>query len=208
MQFRNSGSLVLALMMSTLPAISQEPQLRGIAEFQQVAVKANPIGSKLFTQCRPTNFRCVKVEISNELSTPILVDGDQAQAVSGSQSFNQATQKELTDGSGCDPSAFAKAMVAVVGVASAGLAAPIASEIAKKNEALGIPCGYDEVRLQIEEIRLGKRILLPGDKTVGLLCFSVPTTPDSLDVKITIPVVTKAPDQVAGQVEVQTSLLK
>lgn len=193
-------------MLSAIPS-SLCQELRGLAEFQQVAVKANPIGSKLFTQCRPTNFRCVKVEISNELSTPILVDGDQAQAFSGSQSFTQATQKELTEGSGCDPSSFAKAMVAVVGVASAGLAAPIASELAT-NETLGVPCGHDEVRLQIEEIRLGKRILLPGDKTVGLLCFSVPPTPDSLDVKITIPVVTKAPDQVSGQVEVQTSLLK
>lgn len=191
--------------------IANEPQLRGLAQFQQVALKANPVGSKFFSQCRPTSFRCVQVEISNELSTPILIDGDQAQATFAGQLLHQATQQEMIANSGCNPSTLTKAMVAAVTLASAGLAGPIASEMAKKRESLGVPCGHDEVRLSVEEIRLGKRILMPGDKTTGLLCFSMPDTasvPDSLDVKITIPVVTKAPDQVSGDVEVQTSLLK
>ena len=189
---------------------ANEPQLRGLAQFQQVAIKASPVGSKFFSQCRPTSFRCVQVGISNELSTPILVDGDQAQASVAGKVFQQATQQEMVANSGCAPSTFTKAMVAAFTLASAGLAGPIVSEIATKRESLGVPCGQ-EVRLSVEEIRLGKRIIMPGDTTTGLLCFSMPDTeamPDSLDVKITIPVVTKAPDQVSGQVEVQTSLLK
>ena len=113
--------------------------------------------------------------------------------------------------SGCDPSAFARAWQVALSLASAGLAAPIASEIVHKRENLGVPCGGDALRLKVEEARLGKRILMPGDKTSGFLCFSVSaqtTLPDSLDVKITIPVVTKAPEEVSGQVEVRASLLK
>ncbi len=195
----------------TTGANLSEPKLRGLAEFQQVSIKASPIGSKLFANCRPSNFCLVQVEVSNDLATPILLDGDLAQASAGTLTFSQATEKEIIADSGCDPSAFARAWQVALSLASAGLAAPIASEIVHKRENLGVPCGGDALRLKVEEARLGKRILMPGDKTSGFLCFSVSaqtTLPDSLDVKITIPVVTKAPDQVSGQVEVHTSLLK
>jgi len=217
MLVRNGIAILTATIALLIPSgmcqehIANEPQLRGLAVFQQVVLKANPVGSKFFVQCRPTSFRCVQVEISNEFSTPILVDGDQAQAVFAGRVFQQATDKEMIADSGCAPTTFTKAMVAAATLASAGLAGPIASEIANKRESLGVPLGQDKVRLGVEEIRLGKRILMPGDKTTGLLCFSMPDSeavPDSLDVKITIPVVTKTPDQVSGQVEVQTSLLK
>lgn len=195
----------------TTGANLSEPKLRGLAEFQQVSIKASPIGSKLFANCRPSNFCLVQVEVSNDLATPILLDGDQAEASSGSLTYSQATEKEIISDSGCDPSAFTKAWQVAVSLASAGLAAPIASEIAHKRESLGVPCGGDALRLKVEEARLGKRILMPGETTKGFVCFAIPansTLPDSLDVKITIPVVTKAPEEVVGHVEVRTSLLK
>lgn len=212
MQFRQSIcwlAIGSALLFSS--AFCEELQLRGLTELQQVSVRAKPVGSKLFAKCRPTNFRCVKLEVVNDLATPILIDGDKAQATASGQVFQQATQKEIIADSGCAPTAFAKAMLVAATLSSAGLAGPIASEMVHKRECLGVPCGKDEVRLSVAEIRLGKRILMPGDKTTGLLCFSIPAAgvvPDSLEVKITIPVVTKAPEEVSGQVEVQTSLLK
>ncbi len=199
------------LCQETTGAAASEPKLRGLAEFQQVSIKASPVGSKLFANCRPSSFRLVQVEVTNDLATPILLDGDQTQASAESFTLSSATESEIIADSGCDPSAFTKAWQVAVSLASAGLAAPIASEIAHKRESLGVPYGGDALRLKVEEARLGKRILMPGETTKGFVCFAVPANsalPDSLDVKITIPVVTKAPDQVAGHVEVQTSLLK
>lgn len=189
--------------------MAPQAQLRGLAEFQQVSVKANPMASKIFASCRPSAFRCVQVEVANNLATPIMIDGDQALASGDGQSFSQATEAQIVADSGCNPSAFAKALVAAAGLSSAGLALPIASEMANKPKNLGVPCGGDVLRHSVEEMRLGKRLLAPGDKTSGLLCFLVPATvAGNLDVKITIPVVTKAPEVTSGEVEVQTSLLK
>lgn len=195
----------------TVKVPETQAQLRGLAEFEQVSIKASPVGSKLFANCRPSAFRYVHLEVINNLATPILLNGDQAQAVAEAMTLSQASEKEVIADSGCDLSAFRKACVAAVAIASAGLAGPIASEIAHKTKDPGMPLGTDGLRLGVEEIRLGKRVLMPGETTRGLLCFLIPATStvtDALDVKITIPVVTKAPEEVFGQVEVRTSLLK
>jgi len=150
------------------------PQLRGLAEFTTISAQGLEVRAHLFPKCRMTGFACMKVQVKNNGSVTVVINGDQAQAAIAGHSVSAASEITLTKRAGCGMTAAEIALLWGVGVGTLGLAGPILQEVLANEKYPQEPFGQDAVRHRIEGERLGRRFILPGDETTGWLCFPAP----------------------------------
>ncbi len=146
-------------------------QLRGLAEFTTVSAQAVEVRRQLFPNCRMTGFTCMKVAVKNNGNAVIIVNGEQARADISGNSVVAASEDTLFKGAGCGMSGAETALLWGVGAGTLGLTGPILQEMLTKPKYPAAPFGGDAVRQRIEQERLGRRFVLPGDETTGWLCF-------------------------------------
>ncbi|MBX9667040.1 MAG: hypothetical protein K2X93_05440, partial [Candidatus Obscuribacterales bacterium] len=116
-----------------------------------------------------------KVFIRNGGSKPILILGKDAQFTAGVTTVKTvaATVLEKHDNTLLRPKE--KALVAAVGIGSAGLASSLFYEYMTPEEHrkrdLGLALGRDHGRHEVESENLGTRLVMPGDETHGWVAF-------------------------------------
>jgi len=183
------------------------PKLSGTAVIDDLAaeiisVRAGPPGAP-----RRDRLTCFEIRIRNNSASVVTLDGDRAQAeidgepavaISSSQ-FQKSLKHPLNTGG--------RLLVAAVAAGSLGLAGPVFSEfltdpyhrlILKKRpeDIYAQAFGRDQLRLRAEALRIGKRMLLPGDETTGWACFNL--AGDLTPRRILIPIATGAAGTITG----------
>ena len=131
------------------------------------------------------------VHVVNETNRPLLLDGDNAQAVAESGSYKCASlvtvQKSVLpnkNGKALALGVFTKVVPAAVTVG----VVPTVKDIKRIKQPIRLRYGPDELRRLAEASRFGQRILWPHQKTAGIVYFdsAVPLS----GAKIEIPVQT------------------
>jgi hypothetical protein len=162
---------------STAPQPAGQP-LKGMAELGAVTAEGLGVRSYLISVCRARNFKCVLVHLKNGSGMTITVDGDNAKATDESGTVDPNTTKQISSRSCCGLSTGKLVTLAAVSVIPLlGLPEPILYEMMtnKRDWNHFYESGYgwlnDGPRHEIEGLRFGKRVLLPGDETDGWFCF-------------------------------------
>lgn len=143
----------------------------------QVANISVEASSKFLTNSPLSRYRGSKlvfmqVNIKNESDIPILVLGNQTRT--GDQKLTmQFSDLEQKDNTLYGPAQ--KALVTAAGIGSVGLAGPLVSELMAPSEYrrknLGLAMSRDRGRHEVEGERLGTRLMMPGDETIGWVSF-------------------------------------
>lgn len=169
---------------STLPDkpedVSQtpaQPTLKGTADTSSINLssKAEILPSNPLSRYRGDSIVFFKVHIKNAGSTPVLILGRDAQFVTSQATLKTIRAATLENHDNTLLTPKEKALVAAVGIGSAGLASSIFYEhmtpSENRNRSLGIGLGRDRGRHEVESENLGTRLVMPGDETNGWLAF-------------------------------------
>jgi hypothetical protein len=198
------------------------PQLKGLsgsAEFSLIDVKAEPIGTKIFSDCRGSKFECIRVKIVNNGTSGLIVEAMETilvlNSAKGEARLQAVPLSTVLKGSGCGVSIAKKMLEATVGITSIGLANTIFQEIMEPHKNLGVPLGPDAIRWRLEDVALERRLIMPKDETLGLLFFAkrdiqaakvsqaFKTSQDDLaQAKLLLPVQSLAPQPASGQIQI------
>lgn len=153
--------------------------LKGSANANEPAVnlssQAELLAANPLSRYRGDSLVFYKVSIKNGGATPVLILGRDAQFVTPSATVKtlRAATLEKHDNTLLTPKE--KALVAAVGIGSAGLASSIFYEhmtpSENRNRSLGIALGRDRGRHEVESENLGTRLIMPGDETLGWVAF-------------------------------------
>ena len=131
----------------------------------------------------------ISITVSNDTSRPLLIDGHNAKAISGSNTYLAASVRVVQQCVLPNNSAFAKICRLLTDLSLGGLtvgAVPTVKDYITMKKPINKRYGSDERRRIVEASRFGKRILWPHDKTGGILYFK--TKDKFTDVKLQIPV--------------------
>jgi hypothetical protein len=173
----------------------------------QVANISVEASSKFLTTSPLSRYRgsrlvFMQVTIKNESDVPILVLGNQTKA--GDQRLTiPFSELEKQDNTLYGPAQ--KALVTAAGIGSFGLAGPLVSELMAPSEYrrknLGLAMSRDRGRHEVEGERLGTRLLMPGDETIGWVSF-----PDGAETanakKLLVPMMVPPYSAMAGALEI------
>ncbi len=121
------------------------------------------------------NLVFYKVYIRNGGSTPVLILGKDAQITVGAATVKTLAAAALEKHDNTLLTRKEKALVAAVGIGSAGLASSLFYEHMTPEENrkrdLGLALGRDHGRHEVEAENLGTRLVMPGDETHGWVAF-------------------------------------
>lgn len=148
--------------------------------------------------CR--NCSGIKIRVQNLSSTPIIVDGEHAQAIGASGNLGAISENSLLKSSGGTFTKKQKEVLAAVALGSLGLAEPIVQDhFSTSKTDFPVSYGVNETRRRLEDRRFCKRIILPGEDTEGVIYFPG----DSLSFnKISIPLLTYPQEQASGMLDI------
>lgn len=152
-------------------ATDPDTVLKGGADTTSLVSKAEFMPDSPLSRYRGDKLVFFKVRIRNDGQNPVLVLGRDAQ-IAESKTI-RAAALENHDNTLLTPKE--KALVAAVGIGSAGLASSLFYEHMTPDENrhrnLGLALGRDRGRHEVESENLGTRYVMPGDETVGWLAF-------------------------------------
>lgn len=157
------------------PPIIEKPVLKGGAEIRTINAGARLMPGTPLTHHRDRSVRFVELHIKNTSDLPLVIDGECIQAATDRVEVNQATKRELAKDASSALTLPALLSVVFVEGASLGLAGPLYYEFItpgqNRKRDLARALGRDGVRHEIEAENFRKRILMPGDETIGWLAF-------------------------------------
>lgn len=148
--------------------------------------------------CR--NCTGLKIYIQNQSKNPIIVDGEGAQAFSNAQKAKPLSEDQAMHQSGGTFTAKQKGMLALAAATSLGLAEPLLQDhFSTSKTDFPVSYGIDETRRRLENRQLGKRIILPGEDTEGIVFFN---GNDLSFERIRIPILSYPQETPAGELEI------
>ena len=154
---------------------SSDLPLRGVARTLNVETRVEVLGFSPLSRYRGEKLVFVRVRVKNNGDRPMLVIGNKIRCSLHDKTSEASGEKELEARDNRLLSNHERFAVALVGVGSAGLAAPIFNEMMTPSENgkrdLGLALGRDRGRHEVEGERIGTRLLMPGDDTVGWVAF-------------------------------------
>jgi len=151
------------------------PVLKGSANATNLSATAQLMTSNPLSRYRGDKLLFYRISIKNSGATPVVILGKDAQMATEATAAKtvRASLLEKHDNTLLTPKE--KALVAAVGIGSAGLASSIFYEHMTPTEhrkrSLGIALGRDRGRHEVESENLGTRFLMPGDETLGWVAF-------------------------------------
>jgi hypothetical protein len=206
-----ASTLVLGLLFgSSLTVRAQEQPLKSVALQGTVTRQALPVSSLTATieqQVKrpfpgpPGKFVAVTLHIKNPNVVSMILDGNNAVAsyANGSKAQN-ASEKEAVGDASNTLTTKQKIAVAVVTLGTATLAGPLFYEwIQGGSSNPKVTMGVDEVRRRVEGLRLGSRVLLPGEESDGTVFLPAD---QGMPTSIVIPVLTFPNRESAGALRV------
>ncbi len=170
------------------------PDLKGpVGKFVQLVTA--------FTANKPCiNCVGVQVKIQNLSSSPIILDGEHAEVSGGGVALRALSEDSALATSGGTFTKKQKEVLALVAAGTFGLLEPVTQDHFSTSKIDFPVCyGPNETRRRLEDRRFGKRVLLPGEDTEGIIFF--PGTQLSFD-KISIPLLTYPLSQNAGVLDI------
>lgn len=142
----------------------------------------------------------VKVYIQNQGQKPIIIDGEHAQAALDSAAGKAISEEQAMKQSGSTFTKQQKQLLGLVALGTLGLAEPILQDhFSTSKTDFPVSYGVNETRRRLEDRRLAKRIILPGEDTEGIIFF--PGNKISFD-KVTIPILSYPQEQAVGTLEI------
>lgn len=142
----------------------------------------------------------IKVYIQNQSQKPIIIDGEHAQASIDSPEGKAISEDQAMKQSGSTFTKQQKEILGVVALTTLGLAEPILQDhFSTSKKDFPVSYGVNETRRRLEDLRLSKRIILPGEDTQGVIFF--PGDKISFD-KVSIPILSYPQGQAVGTLEI------
>lgn len=121
--------------------------------------------------CR--NCTAVKVKVQNFTQNPIIVDGERAQAQRSGSAVRSMSEDDAMHGSGGQFSGKQKALLAATFAGTLGFMEPILQDHYTTSKTdFPVSYGLNETRRRLEDRRLSRRIVLPGEDTEGVIYFA------------------------------------
>lgn len=160
-----------------LKTSEEQVKLKGVAKTQGVATSAQVITKTPLSRYKGDQLKFVRVKIVNKTNQPMLILGSNASLNPNSKKISEssvgATTLENHDNTLLNKKE--KAVVGLVSTGSLGFLGPLTYEYLTPSEnrkrSLGIALGRDRGRHEVEEERLGLRLIMPQDETLGWLAF-------------------------------------
>ncbi len=177
--------LLFSLQFGLTGSQAEDSALQGIAEFRSVSSSAVATQLKL-SGCRGMRLHCIQVHIKNDADQPISVDGDAAFAEESKGKVQAATLAQTIVNANCGYSSADWALLGLTSFATIGLGEVMMAERLSDPKTLAIPFDRDGTRRRIEDLRLGRRLLMPGDETYGMLCFTGPDIPKLVHIPVSL----------------------
>jgi hypothetical protein len=153
----------------------------GVNQFQAPETQLNlkgPVGTILsvtdqFIQNKPCrNCTAVKVKVQNFSENAIIVDGERAQAQKSGAAIFSLSEDDAMHSSGRQFTDKQKALLAATFVGTLGFMEPILQDHYTTSKTdFPISYGLNETRRRLEDRRLSRRIILPGEDTEGVIYF-------------------------------------
>ncbi|MBX9722047.1 MAG: hypothetical protein K2X81_11670 [Candidatus Obscuribacterales bacterium] len=174
------------------------PNLKGpVGKFVQLVTA--------FTANKPCiNCVGVQVKIQNLSSSPIILDGEHAEVSGAGVALRALSEDSALASSGRTFTKKQKEVLGLVAAGTLGLLEPVTQDHFTTSKIDFPVCyGPNETRRRLEDRRFGKRVLLPGEDTEGIIFF--PGDKLSFD-KITIPLLTYPTSQNAGNLDILASI--
>ena len=142
-----------------------------------------------FTQNKPCkNCVGVRVKIQNQSANALILDGERAQAIKSGAALKSLSEDDAMHLSGYKFSEKQKKLLAATFVGTLGFWEPILQDkFSTSKTDFPISYGLNENRRRLEDRRLSRRIILPGEDTEGVIYFPGETI--SFDT-ISIPILT------------------
>ena len=155
----------------------EQVKLKGVAKTQGVATSATIITKSPLSRYKGDQLKFVRVKIVNKTNQPMLILGSNASLNPKSNELSSssvgATTLENHDNNLLNTKQ--KAAVGLASVGTLGFLGPLTYEYMTPSEnrkrSLGIALGRDRGRHEVEEERLGLRLIMPQDETLGWLAF-------------------------------------
>lgn len=189
----------------TAPLITGSASKGGLAgQVSNISVEASSkfLSISPLSRYRGSRLVFMQVNIKNDGELPILILGNQTKTGDKAPTipFSELEKKDNTLYSPAQ-----KALVTAAGIASFGLAGPLSSELMAPSEYhrknLGLAMSRDRGRHEVEGERLGTRLVMPGDETVGWVSFPDGTETSNAK-KLLVPMMMPPYAAVAGALEI------
>lgn len=142
----------------------------------------------------------VKVRVSNNTNSPILLDGDRASLEKGGASMTAVTNAAIETSADPPEPKSQIAKNAILGAVTIGAALAIHDQLVENGPVLR-RFGGDEKRREATAQRFGKRIVWTGDSTEGTLFFPTSNIADINGGNIRLPIVTFPQLDIRGYVQ-------
>lgn len=164
--------------------------LQATASVTDMVCHAEMMTSSPLSRYRGEQLSFFRVSIRNTGQGPVLVLGRETQSDSTGGAVKAIGAGDLEKKDNTLLSPHQKALVAAVGIGTAGLASSIFYEVMtpseNRNRNRGIALGRDRGRHEVEGEHLGTRLIMPGDETSGWVAFNNPSTLKPQEVQIPI----------------------
>ncbi len=142
----------------------------------------------------------VQVRIKNDSSAAIIVDAEKAASLKDGKALGVMSEDRAMAVSGGMYTKNQKLALGAAALGTLGLAEPILQDhFSTSKKDFPVSYGVNETRRRLEDRRLGKRIILPGEDTDGILFF--PGDEFSFD-KISIPIQTYPQGVPVGTIDI------
>jgi len=189
----------------TAPLITGSASKGGLAgQVSNISVEASSkfLSTSPLSRYRGSRLVFMQVNIKNDSELPILILGNQTKTGDKAPTI-PFSELEKEDNTLYSPAQ--KAVVTTAGIASFGLAGPLASELMAPSEYhrknLGLAMSRDRGRHEVEGERLGTRLVMPGDETVGWVSFPDGTETSNAK-KLLVPIMMPPYAALAGALEI------
>jgi hypothetical protein len=153
----------------------------GVNQFQAPETELNlkgPVGTILsvsdqFIQNKPCrNCTAVKIKVQNFTQNPIIIDGERAQAQKSGAAIRSLSEDDAMHSSGGQFTGKQKAALAATFIGTLGFMEPILQDHYTTSKTdFPVSYGLNETRRRLEDRRLSRRIVLPGEDTEGVIYF-------------------------------------
>jgi len=172
------------------------------SQAQSLAVTAMEVIKYVPRSLGLSNDRLVKVTFKNNSSIAYVLDGDKARAVYKTADDGALGERAVIAGR-THRIGMKEVTVGIVWVGTVGLYGDLVYDNLSKSKDPTVKYGKDELRRKLEGVRLGPRIILPGEDSQGTVFIRAG---NGLPEHLVIPILVHPTMQPAGELVVDVSL--
>ncbi len=169
---------------------SESKPLPGSAQINTLPASVTEMNVTPLSNYRGPRIAFYELKLKNASNEVAIIDGDNAEIQSSDGPVRSAPAANVIKDSSHELDGKGKAIITAVSIFSFGLATPLTYEFItpdqNRKRSLGTAIGVDGIRHEVEEGRFGRRLLMPGDETVGWVAFESPVGEQVKSVKIPI----------------------